>query len=472
MNQRRAFLANPPSGLYRRDDRCQSKVDDQTIQVTFPPLVLAYAAGALREAGWECRIVDYPAEKRSWDGLEADLAAEPVDLVLLGVTAPTLDNDLRAALLARRLHPKAAIAARGEVFSSHDHAILAEHEALDFVVRGESELTLLEWASGKPMHEIAGVTWRNGSEIVKNPDRPLVSDLDTLPRPARDLFNHKLYRNPENGKMLEAIETARGCPYACIFCTVFVVAGKAVRQHSVPRVVAEVEECVEHYGIRDFLFHADTFTYCRDWVINLCQTIVERGLEIRWGCNSRVDTLDGEMLSWMKRAGCHTIGFGIESGDDASRKPMTKGAPAEQAFEAVRLCREAGVRSHAFMVAGFPWDDAESLDRTVDFVRRLDPDFFDLNLAHPLPGTELWAMAEREGLLDEASVADGGYGNPAMSGTRHLSHDELVTWRRRSLLKLYLRPGYVGRTLVRAGRDGNFGHFVRAGAKRLMGLVS
>lgn len=472
MKPRRALLLNPPSGLYRRDDRCQSKVEDQTIQVNFPPLVLAYAAGALRGEGWECALRDYPAAAAGWDCLENDLRADDYGLILIGATTPTLENDLKAAMLARSLQPQAAVAARGEIFSTHDSGILRDAPALDFVLRGENEVTLAEWGADRPPAEIAGITWRhpNGG-IVRNPDRPLVPDLDRLPRPARDLFDHSLYRNPENGRMLDTIETARGCPYACVFCSVFLVTGKAVRQYSVERVLSEIEENLTRYGIDEFLFHADTFTYHRDWVLGLCAAIAERGYAIRWGANSRVDTLDREMLLAMKRAGCHTIGFGIESGDEESLKRMKKAAHAEKAFEAVRLCREVGVRSHAFMVAGFPWDDMAALERTVEFVRRLDPDFFDLNLAHPLPGTELWAMAQELGLLEEEKLSGGSYGNPALKGTRHVSREELVRWRKRALLKLYLRPGYVGRTLVRAGRDGNLSHFVKAGARRLRGLV-
>ena len=470
---RKAFLCNPPSGLYRRDDRCQSKVDDQTIQVLFPPLVLAYAAAALRQEGYACRIRDYPAEGTSWDRLEADLRKDDYGFILLGATSPTLENDLKAAMLARAIHPDATIAARGEIFSSHDHAILGDTPALDFALRGENEVTLREWASGRPVGEIAGITWRApGGEITRNPDRALVSDLDSLPRPARDLLDHDLYRSPENGQRLTTIETARGCPYACIFCSVFIVTGKAVRQYSVPRVLSEVEESLRDYGISEFLFHADTFTYHRDWVVSLCQAIIERGLAIRWGANSRVDTLDREMLTWMKRAGCHTLGFGIESGDEASLKLMKKAAHAGKALEAVALCREVGVRSHAFMVAGFPWDDMAALERTVEFVRQLNPDFFDLNLAHPLPGTELWAMAQQLGLLEEEKLSGGSYGNPALKGTLTVPQEELVRWRKRSLLKLYLRPSYIGRTLVRAGRDGNLSNFVAAGARRLRGLVS
>lgn len=473
MTTRRALLLNPPSGLYRRDDRCQSKVEDQTIQVNFPPLVLAYAAGALMEKGWQCRIRDYPAAGAGWDRLEADLRTDDYSLVLIAATSPTLQNDLKAAMLARSLHPNAAIAARGEIFSTHDVAILRDQTALDFVLRGENEVTLREWGEGRPIADIPGLTWRRpDGEIARNPDRPLVSDLDTLPRPARELLDHRLYRNPENGRILTTIETARGCPYACIFCSVFLATGKAVRQFSVPRVLDEIDECITRWNIREYLFHADTFTYHRDWVLALCRGIVERGFSIRWGANSRVDTLDREMLVEMKRAGCHTIGFGIESGDEESLRKMKKAAHADKAFQAVALCREVGVRSHAFMVAGFPWDDMASLERTVEFVRRLDPDFFDLNLAHPLPGTELWNLARQLGLLQEERLSGGSYGNPAISGTLSVSQEELVRWRKRSLLKLYFRPRYVGRTLLRAGREGHLSNFVLAGARRLRGLLS
>jgi radical SAM superfamily enzyme YgiQ (UPF0313 family) len=467
---RSAFLFNPPSGLYRRDDRCQSKVEDQTIQVMFPPLPLAYAASALRAQGYQCRIVDYPAEGKQWDALEADLRQSDYSFILIGATYPTLDSDLKAASLARKVHSNAVIAARGEIFSISDKEIMAENNSLDFVLRGECEETLGDYARETPLREVAGITWRDSGKIVRNPDRSLVQDLDNIPPPARDLLNNSLYRSPENGRVLTTIETARGCPYGCIFCSVSVVSGKPVRQYATSRVISEIEECVNKYSISEFLFHADTFTYNREWVLELCQVIIERGIDIRWGCNSRADTIDRERLEGMRRAGCHTIGFGIESGDDKTLKRIKKGATAQDARNAIKLCREMGVRSHAFMVAGFPWDTIESLQKTVEFVKELNPDFFDLNLAHPLPGTEMWKIAEEAGLLVEDSMADGGYGNPAMR-TESLTQQELVKWRKKALLRLYLRPTYIGKTLLHAATDGNFNHFVRAGKNRLKGLL-
>jgi radical SAM superfamily enzyme YgiQ (UPF0313 family) len=298
----------------------------------------------------------------------------------------------------------------------------------------------------------------------------VAESLDELPFPARHLLRNELYRSPESGRMLTTIQTGRGCPARCTFCSVHAVAGRKVRQRSPENVVGEIRECVDRFGIREFLFHADTFTMNRNWVINLCRRIVEESLSIRWGCNSRVDTIDPERLQWMKRAGCWVIGYGVESGSDETLKRIRKGATRAQAVDAVRMTKEADIRAHTFFVIGFPWETEDDIRETIAFARELDPDFFDFNIVYPLPGTEIHRTVVEEGLFDETRVEDGGYGSAAVR-TRHVSARKLEEMRRRALWSMYLRPRYVVRTLARAGSFGGAARYGAAAARRAWGLM-
>jgi radical SAM superfamily enzyme YgiQ (UPF0313 family) len=235
-------------------------------------------------------------------------------------------------------------------------------------------------------------------------------------------------------------------------------------------VVEEVRECVERFGIREFLFHADTFTWEKDWVIDLCRLLVEARLPIRWGCNSRVDTIDAERLEWMKRAGCWVVGFGVESGSDETLKKIKKGTRSDQAIEAFRLCREAGIRSHAFFVFGFPWETEEDIRDTIRFAESLDPDFFDFNILHPLPGTEIYDLVCAENLLDQAKLDQGGYSSAAVR-TRTVTAERLEQLRRRALWGLYLRPRYIFRTLRNAGSASGVYYYGKAALKRAAALL-
>ena len=147
----------------------------------------------------------------------------------------------------------------------------------------------------------AGVTFMQHGQVIRTPESREFLELDALPLPARHLIDNELYRSPETRNKLTTVVTSLGCPHKCIFCSVPALTGTSVRFRSPESVVDELQECVEQYGIHEFLFHADTFTLKKKWVIDLCQLILERGLNIRWGCNSRVDTIDAERLQWMKK---------------------------------------------------------------------------------------------------------------------------------------------------------------------------
>ena len=471
-------LIQPPTGSYRRDDRCQSRVEDQTIQVSFPPMDLAYHAAVLERAGYSCAIRDYSTARISPETALAEIASLRPETVFFSSTQPTQANDLAFAKKLKETDSSLRIVLRGESVTFQDTAILSRHPQVDLILRGESEETLLEVLdlfSGKTegsLGEIPGVTFRRGSEIERSADRPFIKDLDDLPWPARNLLDRTLYRSPETGNVLTTLYAARGCPYPCIFCPAPLASGRPVRLRTPEDLTAEVRHCLEEYGIREFLFHGDTFTYSRKWVLDLCSRIVEAGLRIRWGCNSRVDTIDPDMLAVMKSAGCWVIGFGVESGHEETLRLTRKAIRREQIVSAFEMCRKAGIRSHAFFVFGFPWEGPEHLEEDYRLALEIDPDFFDLNIAYPLPGTELMQTLERSGRLESTSIDQGGYAVPTSATEKGLTPEDLERWRRKTLLALYLRPNYIYRTLRQAGSPWKAMNYVRAGAVRLFQLAA
>ncbi len=466
----RFFLFIPPGSLYRRDDRCQSRVADQTIRAVFPPLDLAYMAAILRKAGNEVRIADCPASQQGISHLQKDLLGFAPDQAIYTCTAPTLENDLQLAGLMKEWKPNLSVSVKGEPANFLDERILHDYPAVDFVLRGEAEGIVKQHVEGMAWQDIPGVTSRLDGGIRRNPVPTEFIDLDTLPFPARDLLDNSLYPWPETGDPMTTILTSQGCPFECIFCPVVPLTGKRVRYRSVENILGELHECIDRYGIRHFLFHADTFTLKKQWVVDLCRAIVEQGLAIEWAANSRVDTIDKERLEWMKRAGCRIIGFGVESGMDEHLQAMGKNATTEQARHAVQLCRECGIRSHAFFVFGFPWDTEESIQKTIDFALELDPDFFDFNLAFPIPGTQLYRMVVEEGLCDLDRLNQGGYSVAALR-TRTVSAERLERLRRAALWRLYLRPGYIFRTLAATGSPRVAWRYGRAAVKRVANLL-
>ncbi len=326
---------------------------------------------------------------------------------------------------------------------------MLKHSGLDIAIRGESEHAIEEITSRKPFADILGITFRSESGFKSNPDRPYieVDDLDKLPFPARHLLKNELYVAPDTGEPLTMINVGRGCPHRCIYCAVTIASGHKLKMRSPKNVVDEIEVCVKDLGIHNFFFRADTFTWDEGWTVDVCKEILNRNIDIRWGANSRVDTISEERVKWMKKAGCWIIGFGFESGNQESLTRMKKRITLEQSRNAVKLCRKYGVKVYGLFLIGLPWETRQMIEDTIAFMKKLNPSFVDVNIAYPFPGTEYYGIAKEMGMFKDEDLKSGDYSKPIVH-TTELSADDLVELRRKALMSFYLRPGYILQTLL------------------------
>jgi len=470
--ERRAFAIVPPTGRYVREDRCQTPIGRLKTIALRPPIDILYAGGAFEAAGAIARLADYPVEDRGWADLEHDLGTFRPDLLLLSCTTQTLAADLEAATLAKRVQPDILTVAKGAHFNVLDVESLTGAPSLDVVIRGEIEETCIELAAGRPLAEIAGITRRAADgRIVRNPDRPFPVDLDRLPLPARHLLDNRRYTRPDTGAPQTSVVTNRGCPYHCTYCLANQIAGLRNRYRSVPDVLRELRECVARHGITSFLFRSDLFTQNRAWVLALCEAIVAEGLSIEWACNSRVDSIDAEMLAAMRRAGCWIIAFGVESGDQQVLDRLEKHARVADAPRAIALCRAAGIKSSVYLLMGFPWETRTSIGALSVFARTLDPDVLEVFFPYPFPGTELRRQMIAEGLLADGAIPIDSYDSPAVP-SHSLDVDELRRLRKRLLRDFYVRPAKIARTLWSTRSPTELGNYVRVGLEQLRELVS
>src|SRR5690606_18623881 len=170
-----------------------------------------------------------------------------------------------------------------------------------------------------------------------------------------------------------------------------------------------------------------------------------------------VDTIDDERAEWMRKAGCWVVAFGFEHGSQEMLDKMKKGARVEKAYDAVNVCRRNGLQVHGFFVIGMPWETQETLEKTYQFVKSLDTDYFDFNIAYPLPGTEYYDIVKRDNLFEVPDPLSGSYSQAAVR-TYELSSAELTEWRRKALFRMYRRPGWVFRTLKNSANAGTTLH--------------
>lgn len=462
------YCVVPPTGVYVREDRCQTPVAKFRTIALRPPIDLMYAAAAFEQGGAACEICDYPAEGGGWAELEARLRELSPAVVVISVTTQTVEADMKAAALAKRIDPNVLTIAKGAHFNVHDEDVLSRHPQLDVALREEIEESCVEIARGVPLSDIKGITWRDraSGRVVRNASRGFTRALDEIPYPARHLTRNELYVRPDTGEAQTTLITNRGCPFHCIYCLANQVAGTANRYRSVENVIAEIRQCVEVHGIRNFLYRSDLFTQNARWVTQLCEAIVDEKLDIAWACNARVDSVDRGLLAAMKRAGCWIIAFGAESGDQSALDRMDKRARVEDAFTAVRLCREAGIKSSVYLLMGLPWDTRLSLEAQIRFAKQLDPDVLEFFYPYPFPGTPLRQQCVDLGLLGADEIPSQSYSEPAFP-TVELSLSELTAFRNRGLREFYLRPRTILRTLRSARNHRELANYFRVGMSQL-----
>jgi len=359
----------------------------------YPPLGLGYLAAVLERAQHQVKIFDFSLEPNS--PLEDDVQqVKNFDPHLVGITAMTsvYHSALETATLLKAYLGR-PIVIGGPHATMCPERILTESPVIDYVVRGEGEETILELVEaleGRGLSSVKGLTYRLRGEIVSNPDRELIADLDLLPFPSRHLFDVQSYglRAPD-GQPMATILSSRGCPYNCSYCFKGIV-GRTYRQRSPDNILAELRQLTDTYGIRNFYFIDDLFTIDSRRLHTIAEELIAQKLDIRWQCLGRVDRVSAEILRQMYAAGCRRIHYGIESGNPEVLRRISKGIQLEQVRQAVRWTKEAGIQAKGYFMLGLPGDSEETMQQTIDLAVELDLDEAMFSLTTPFPGTRLW----------------------------------------------------------------------------------
>jgi len=363
-----------------------------------PLIGLAALAAVLEKNGYEVAVVDCPRLDMTHEDLRREIARLEPDIAGITCVTTTFSSALQAARVIKESNSRALIALGGPHATFMDRQILSEEPEVDIVVRGEGEQTILELASLvsdsclKGLHEVAGITFRKNGQIVQTPNRPFIQNLDQLPFPAFKYFPLRKYRL--FGKLVLPIVTSRGCSFQCAFCLVPQIAGNRFRARSPKNVVDELEWLRDAYGAAVFTFHDETFTYDKKRALEICEEIKKRNIGVPWDCQTRVDQISKKLLVKMKNADCQLVSYGVESGNQKMLDAMKKGTTVEQNERAIRWTKEAGLSVAISAIIGYPGETMDTLEQTLDFVRRTEPDDVYLCLATPYPGTDLRGLLE------------------------------------------------------------------------------
>lgn len=400
----------------------------------------AYLAPILEEEGHEVKIVDTVTMGYDLEDVKAEI--KRFDPELLGATSvtPTIYSTYEIAKIAKELNSDCITVVGGPHPTFAAKRIVEECPYIDVAVRGEGEETLKELVSTKELDDIKGITYRKGDRIVENKNRPFIQDLDSLPFPAYHLLPMDKYEL--GGFKYATMMTSRGCPFNCIFCSSSGICGKAWRGNSPDRVLEQIKLLVSEHGISEIEMLDDTFLFDNKRARNICDLIIEEGLDVSWSCSSRVDTITKPLAEKLKEAGCHTIYMGIESGSQKILNRLRKGVSIEQIKKAVKIVKEAGLDVFGSFVLGVPGETKRLMEKTVDFAKKLRLTFAQFTLLTPYPGTEAYEIAERDDLFLTKDWSQYTTLDPVMKISK-MTAEEIKGFLTKAYLSFYLRPSYI-----------------------------
>jgi anaerobic magnesium-protoporphyrin IX monomethyl ester cyclase len=422
----------------------------------FPPLGLSYLAAVLDQNGFEVKVLDCPACHLTHENLKAELASFQPDLVGIASMTSTIPSALESARVAKEVCPNSKVIMGGPHATFADKQILADEKAVDIIVRGEGEYTLLELAQtgadAKSLPDVAGITFRNNGQFVQTADRPYIEDLDALPRPAYKLLSMDKYRI--TGKVFLPIMTSRGCPFQCSFCVASQMFGQKFRARSAKNVVDELEWLRNEYGAQGVSFHDDILTLDRKRIVDICDEIIARKAVIPWGCQTRVDTVSKEILAKMHKAGCDEVSFGMESGCQRILDAVHKKVQISQIEQATKWAKSEGLFVAVSTIVGYPGETKESMQQTLDLINKIEPDDAWLCIATPYPGTELRTLIEKMGWKISSDWTKYNAMNPVFENPT-LDSEEYNKMRSNFYNSVYT-PKYALRQFSKGYINGNF----------------
>jgi len=376
-----------------------------------PPLGLLYLATVLKKNKIPVKILDTTFIKDDKE-LEEEILKNKNKIIGLSVVTPYINKAVFISKKIRKLLPDSIIVFGGPHPTIRPNETLDE-PSVDMIVLGEGEETIVELIKaiekGKALSTVKGIGFKKGKKKIITKRREPIKNLDSIPIPDRSLLpmfsryckvvGGDFFTSPPATTMI----TSRGCPFNCNFCqpSLRKIFGPAVRFRSANNIVDEIEYLGKEFGLRKFHFVDDTFTANKQRILDFCDLVKKRGLKIKWTTNSRVNTIDEEMLTTMKDAGCTRLSFGVESGSQDVLDKMNKCITTEQIEKAFKLCTKLKLFSVGSLMLGYPSETKEDLIKTKELIKRIEPDRIDLHIVNPIIGTQLHEFAKKNNLLLE-----------------------------------------------------------------------
>ena len=403
------LLINPPHppGYISNKDTMGGfgQIYEDSFAKTLPPLDLYYIGAVLRKNEIDVKIFDCGPFSLTIDDLISTIKTDLPRIVGVRISTPTYDWDLS---VIQQIKNECNV----QIVVFGPHATLFEQEiisnkSIDMVILGEPEYAFHDLAK-KQKENIEGLVYKENGVIFRKTKVRVIDDLDGLPFPAWDMIpadSFSLGRYANYQQPFFTILTSRGCPYGCKYCPYPIAQGKKWRARSADNVVAEIQYLIDRFGMRGLLFRDPEFSADNSRVKAICEQILEKKLSFSWRCETRIDTVNEELLTLMARAGCVGINFGIESVTDKVLEGVgRKKIAPKDIFEQVNTCKRLGIDTFCFFIIGLPDDDAETILDNIHFALTLNPTAAQFAVFTPYFGTEMRLWYEEHGFIVQRDV--------------------------------------------------------------------
>lgn len=371
-------------------------LNEQRIMKPYAPLGIQYISSYLKSKGHHVDIFD--GTFRSIPEFSTTLERLKPKVVGIYANVITKETALEMSALAKQQNATVLVGGPGPVIDMDAYFACGA----DVIVRGEGELTLeallnlSDLSDKEQLQQVDGIIFKNNGRVVRTKDRALIEDLDTVPLPDREAINIQRYMDAWKGKhgvSSVQILTARGCPYTCTWCSKEVF-GNIFRKRKVEKVIEEMQLIKEKYNPDQLWIADDILTLKRDWILEFCKKVKEKNIAIPFECLARVDLVDEEVLAALKSIKCFRIWYGSESGSQKVLDSMKKQFTVEDVYRAGRLTKAAGIEVGFFIMIGYPGEDIGDINKTVDMLKKLEPDLCGSAVAFPIKGTAFYKSVE------------------------------------------------------------------------------
>ncbi len=451
----RVMLLNPPFlARFSRESRSPAVAKSGTF---YYPMWLAYATGVLEQDGFDVRLIDAPAKGRTLEQVEKDILSFDPALIVLDTSTPSIDNDLKVLGHIKRLRTRAVTLLVGRHVSALSQQTMASTEAIDAIAIGEYDYTVRDLAramrDGLSLETVKGLLWRDRrtGQVRQNEAVERIEDLDAIPFVSSVYLRHVDHRDYFYGHSkwpIVTIVTGRGCPHRCFYCcypqTMY---GHKLRQRSPQNVAAEFEFIRDHFpDVKEIMLEDDTLTISKRYVSELADALIAVGNKIPFSANARADITDVNVLKKLKKAGCRLFCVGFESGVQEILDNIHKKLDLEKAYAFSKATKAAGIMVHGCFMVGNPGETEATMEATLEYAKRLNPDTAQFYPLMVYPGTEGYEWAKREGYLltEDYSkwLTEEGL-HATILERPGLSSEYLNAFCDRARREFYLRPRYL-----------------------------